>query len=337
MLRAVVILVVILISAGMGRAEDGTPNSAKTFYFENDVFYKQDRHYTNGLKYSWLTDDPTSFYIRRSAQLPFIETFWPGYKRQVVESVGQNIYTPKDIELTELIPNDRPYAGWLYYSVDLLVINGFDYNQLGITAGIVGPWSLAEQTQKLVHRTLTTAAIPRGWDNQLKNEPGLILTYDKKYKFSLMRDRWIEFDVIPHWGASLGNVMTNLRGGGMVRMGHNVPHDFGTPRMPSALMAEHLKREHDRHSEYGFYFFALFEKRYVAHNIFLDGNTFTESHHVSKKPVVYDYDMGAALVFPTARRGVPDQIVYRSVFRTEEFYEQDAPDRYGSLMFEWWY
>jgi len=330
-------IIVMLTAAGTAYADENAPNSAKTFYFENDVFNSRDRHYTNGMKYAWMTDDPKSYYLRHAEQLWFVNALWPEYQKQVVQAVGQSIYTPMDIEKSEPIPDDRPYAGWLYYSIDLLVINKRDYNQLDITAGVIGPYSIAEQTQKFVHRSLTTSAIPRGWDNQLKTEPGLMISYDKRFRFAVLEDRWIQIDMIPHWGASLGNVMTNLRGGGTFRFGHNVPRDFGVSKMPSALMAESLKHERERRSEYGFYFFSDFEERYVYRNIFLDGNDFRSGPHVTKKSLVWDYDLGAAIVFPMVRKGVPNQIIFRSVYRTEEFKEQTGPDRYGSVMFEWWY
>ncbi|NIT29347.1 MAG: DUF2219 family protein, partial [Candidatus Aminicenantes bacterium] len=34
--------------------------------------------------------------------------------RNIALSVGQKMFTPRDITRRELIPEDRPYAGWLY-------------------------------------------------------------------------------------------------------------------------------------------------------------------------------------------------------------------------------
>jgi hypothetical protein len=41
-----------------------------------------------------------------------------------------------------------------------------------LTVGVVGPASFAEQTQKRIHE-IVNADEPRGWNTQLKNEPGV--------------------------------------------------------------------------------------------------------------------------------------------------------------------
>jgi len=50
-----------------------------------------------------------------------------------------------------------------------------------IQLGIVGPASFAEETQSLVHELLASQR-PNGWDNQLKNEPGLAIIYERKLR-----------------------------------------------------------------------------------------------------------------------------------------------------------
>ncbi|OPX34630.1 MAG: hypothetical protein B1H11_10530 [Desulfobacteraceae bacterium 4484_190.1] len=48
-------------------------------------------------------------------KLPFINE--PGLQRNVALSLGQNMYTPKDISQKDLIKGDRPYAGWTYFGI----------------------------------------------------------------------------------------------------------------------------------------------------------------------------------------------------------------------------
>src|SRR5207249_2047305 len=81
---------------------------------ENDLVVKTDRHYTQGIKLS---------YLQRDGDLPnFLDRFskWvptPGFEfgtNKFGYIIGQSIYTPADIQQRQLIPNDRPYAGWLY-------------------------------------------------------------------------------------------------------------------------------------------------------------------------------------------------------------------------------
>ena len=95
-------------------------------YFENDLFTGTDRNYTNGVKISLISPDLLSFvesgklpewsleYIYR---LPFINDPDPTLKHKVEFSIGQNMYTPADTSRSDLIDNDRPYAGWTYGAV----------------------------------------------------------------------------------------------------------------------------------------------------------------------------------------------------------------------------
>src|SRR5437868_1390157 len=39
-----------------------------------------------------------------------------GFDYKLGLSLGQNIYTPTDTDTTAALPNDRPYAAWLYGS-----------------------------------------------------------------------------------------------------------------------------------------------------------------------------------------------------------------------------
>ena len=69
------------------------------------------------------------------------------------------------------------------------------------------------------------------------------------------------------------------------------------------------------------------EGRAVAHNIFLDGNTFGNSPSVDKKLLVGDLQFGVAVTFSNMR------VAYTHVLATEEFHGQGRGDAYGSFSF----
>jgi hypothetical protein len=73
------------------------------------------------------------------------------------------------------------------------------------------------------------------------------------------------------------------------------------------------------------YIFAAGEVRAVARNIFLDGATFSSGPSVKKEPIVFDGQVGIALVVG------PLQISYTNIFRTREFNEQPQPDNFGAF------
>src|SRR6185295_14578038 len=97
-----------------------------TIQIENDVFNrigKSDRDYTNGFRFGWLSpalpDLPEG--LANLATMPtfFGEAAPSSVTRRVGISFGQNLYTPQDTDTSAPIPNDRPYAAWLYASFAL--------------------------------------------------------------------------------------------------------------------------------------------------------------------------------------------------------------------------
>ena len=94
--------------------------------------------------------------------------------------------------------------------------------------GIIGPAAQAEEAHNFIHdlRDLEKAG---GWSNQLDNEPGLALIYERKWR-PLKSDNSTGFgyDVITHAGAAVGNVFTYANAGVETRIGWNLPGDFGT-------------------------------------------------------------------------------------------------------------
>jgi lipid A 3-O-deacylase len=76
-------------------------------------------------------------------KLPFVNE--PGFQHAVSFSIGQNIYTPEDLERSDLIQDDRPYAVITYLAIGLHSKNSHRMDSLELDLGIVGPYSYAEQ------------------------------------------------------------------------------------------------------------------------------------------------------------------------------------------------
>ena len=108
----------------------------------------------------------------------------------------------------------------------------------------------------------------------------------------------------------------------MVRAGYNVPDDFGPPLIrPNVSGPGYVLSL----NELGFYIFAGTEQRLIGFNIFLDGDTFTNSHSVNKKCFIRDLQFGAAILLGRM------MISYSYVLRTKEFNGQSRPDRFGAF------
>jgi len=297
--------------------------------FENDFFGGgTDRHFTHGTRVEcvtrpigWITDlaDKLPWFSSERAENDPKEAL----RGRASLSLGQNMYTPEDTFSTQLVSDDRPYAGWLYVGIGLAANQGSErYDKLELEMGMVGAASMAEDVQTFWHSSLGLH-VPEGWDNQLHNEPGAVLYYEQARRLGKARlCDGLRVDAVPHFGGALGNVYTYGTAGFTLRLGSNLDDDFGPPRIRPSLPGSGFFRPE---SGLSWYFFAGVEGRAVLHNIFLDGNTFTDSHSVDKKPLVGDLQAG--LVFQWSRF----RFSYTQIFRTKEFDGQHRSDIFGSL------
>jgi hypothetical protein len=312
---------------------------AQSIFFENDLFNGTDSNYTNGIKYSLISPDLSphakqGHFPRKVLELvhkiPFIRDSGPEYSHKAEFSLGQNMYTPSDISRSDLIVDDRPYAGWLYaglaYHRKTKFEDHLDFvDSLEIQMGMVGPLSFAEEAQTLVHelRDIPTA---EGWDNQLENEPGLLVAFERKWLFSRPSDQLLTADAIVHAGGVVGNVATYLNTGVEVRYGMNLARNFGVSMIRPA--GSTLFTTHEQPS---IYLFGAVNGKFVLHDIFLDGNTFTDSHSVDKKHTVADLAAGITLSHHNL------MLTYSHVTRTKEFDGQDDVHHFGSLTLNFFY
>ncbi len=287
------------------------------FFLENDIFASTDRYYTHGMKLSWTFPDSPSGRRDTMAQRAFSLSF------------GQNIYTPEDIARTDLIEDDRPYAGVTYFSLAFHRKKGQSLNTLEFVLGIVGPHSYAEKMQRFFHNLVKTHD-PKGWDHQLKDEIVFAVVFDRKWRLRQGgEDKSFGSDMIVHLGGSLGNLMTAAVAGFQFRVGWNLPGDFGS--FPIRHGGEGSTFFNDRSSlpakrrRFGIHGFIYVAGHAVFRNIFLDGNTFQESHRVDKHPFVADIIAGAALTYKLFK------LSYAYVYRTKQFKTQPEPHIFGTV------
>lgn len=297
-----------------------------TLQFDNDMFGGTDRHFTNGMRAAWLSPEGGApEFIRDAAS--FVPFFKATRRMRMSFSVGQNIYTPEDIALTDPPADDRPYAGWLFTGIGLVAENGPTLDKLELDIGVVGPYSLADEVQTKWHKLIGITE-PRGWNTQLKTEPGFALFYERSFRkfyelplHDIIPIENLGVDMTPHVGGALGNVFTHGAVGLTVRFGDDLPNDFGPPKIRPNLPGSDFFVPDD---SFGWYLFAGAEGRLIGRNIFLDGNTFRDSRSVDKKYVVGDIQMGFAITFLRAR------LAFTQVFRSPEFDGQEGFNSFGS-------
>lgn len=302
-------------------------DSAFIFYLENDSRHiggpGSDQAYTNGFKFSYVyAEDRVPGWASPYARaLRSLDYNIQGSKVNYELSLGQQIYTPNNIRTANLISEDRPYAAWLYLGLATSLKEKDVSHLFELDLGMVGPSALGREFQNGYHRMIGISPA-LGWDNGLHDEPTLQLFYQKRYRTYKVQN----LELISYYGGAFGNVYIGAHIGGLLRLGVNLPDDFG-PSRPSAsdgdsfISTETASKSHPL----GYYFFAGIRGNGIARNIFLDGNTFHNSHHVTKLPFGFDTEVGVGTqIFPFA-------LVWRFVVRSPEFKEKRLYNSFAGI------
>ena len=326
--RATMCLAVILLTiTTAAKAANNPATPPKNRYFtltvENDLFGSgTDRHYTNGVRLGWFDagEKPPGVAQNLQSLVPF---FSINETTSVAYSLGHNLYTPQAVESPTQDPQDRPWAAFLYGSIAMVTKTQNHIDHYEATLGVVGPMALGEQVQKAWHKLIDSKS-PRGWDNQIKNEPGLILSLERSWPEALgqpFNDTLLS--LTPHVGFSVGNIYTYANAGGTIK--YSPLSNRYTDKAPGVRPAIPGTGYFSRKSDMNWEFFAGLDARAVARNIFLDGNTFADSYSVDKRPLVADTSIGMAVTWGNTR------LSYNLVRRSKEFYGQENADVFGGV------
>lgn len=310
----------LLMAAGLLPATAHAADETFSLEVTNDgMISADDGHYTSGVKFELGFTPGQAHWTQRLARaLPdgLIEHADRAQYRLV-----HQIYTPNNIEATELIEDDRPYAGLVYGGVSLYgetpTTGGHTTTDLHLDVGMVGPSSLADSIQQEVHR-LTDSDRPQGWDNQLNDEAVVNL--------GMRRQWWQEVPLAgkqlafgPSASAALGNLYTYASAGYSIRFGdeaRSVPNLSPGPASSAGFTGG---------GGFRWYVFAGVEGYYMAQNLLLDGNTFSSSHSVDRREWVGDVSAGFALAWEDW------QMSFAALQRSDEFRGQQDPDKFAAL------
>jgi lipid A 3-O-deacylase len=314
--RTATALCILLLAPGIARAA-GTFNLVS----ENDsyVTVSGDRHYTNGIYFSWTSDgrrEPLSWAHHLMLPGDGNAEWRTGY------FLGQAIFTPENLTAFTPPANDRPYAGWLFAGARLYRDSGDRLDKVEATLGMVGPAALGSDVQKAWHAAfIPSAAHINGWHAQLRDEPGLVLSEQRIWRLPLAQGR-LQAEALPEANIAIGNVYDYAGAGAMLRFGQNLAADWGPPRMAPAQQGSDFQTV----DSFAWYVFGGGEARAVARNLFLDGNSFHAGPSVARRVVVGDLNAGAALLFPHFR------VTAGYTRRSAEFDGQKGDDEIGSLI-----
>jgi lipid A 3-O-deacylase len=215
--------------------------------------------------------------------------------------VMQVVYTPKDLDTSAYLSNDYAYAGGLYLIHSLYSYNArkkFSF-QTGINLGVMGPASLAEESQELIHHAIGYV-LPRGWQNQIKTD--LLFNVDfTTEKQILGLGRFLE--LMGGSKFSVGTLMNAVAIYPLMRIGWMNPYFEGFIRQYSNLGRSGIRQIR----RFQFYVFVRPSVSWVLTNAMLEGGVFSDHRkreegelikyqtYQTLEHVVYQTDFGAVM------------------------------------------
>ena len=274
-----------------------------TLTVENDLFLGTDNSYTHGTELSWQGHDQDGNVV--------------GY------GLRERMYTPTDIGCITNQPGDRPWAGvttafrdWYYHSELGEMV------KVDLEAGVLGPMSDNEQMQKSIHKIVGSAR-PKGWGNQIPDEPALNLTMDRRQLGICLAGDPNGFSLHDEflYGGTAGTTFDNLKAGDEVRAGWNVP-----PSWPLGIEPKLHRRLLD---SFGVYVLAGGDGMLVLHNATLGHSFFRRADPMWDRDVdtgVYEYWLGGGICLGNF------SLKYMEQWRSEEFKgEPEATHGWGMV------
>jgi hypothetical protein len=321
--RALLLLLFIVFGAGalQGQRSFGI--------YEEDDLSAGDRTYTNGIRFTWVSMQAEASWMfrhfRAVAPLPrdsaaavrifsrledsaaagsIGQPFGPcsssGMARSLrpcgiaAFSIGQAMYTPRDLLSRELHTDDRPFAGYLYVAVSRTAVLPRDQVTSEVNIGVTGKPALARNTQAFAHWALVTSSPqPQGWGNQLRFTPhiNLINTYQSHLVERCKRGTYWRFqkthcdgtdaekrvfDVTPRVELVAGTMMTRASLGATIRAGYRVPDVNGVSTIPVGAPPTGAPRKKFC-STCWLNFFGTADGRLIHHNALVTGTPWADS------------------------------------------------------------
>ena len=297
--------------AGGNGAPAPDPTSIWTLQDENasiSTAKLTDRYYVNGFRLGWTSGtDTTPDFLRQAGRV-----LWGDGQTRISFDLTQQIYTPADTQAYNPPLDDRPYAGVLLGNFGLITDTSDARSSITISAGVVGPWALAEQVQNGFHNIIGQNKT-NGWHYQIPNTFAIEGVTARTWRLPITTVGNMEVDALPELDAGLGDVRIYGETGAVFRLGQGLDSDFGVARVrPGMSGGDAFKPTRP----IPWYVFAGADGQAVAYDITLNGSPFESSRSVTLKPLVGELEVGFAVMAYGTR------FTYTQVFQTQEFQHQ---------------
>lgn len=179
--------------------------------FDNDIFDNTDYYYTNGAQISLITP--------LAMRSPFLRLL-PGLKNSQVNlsgfSILQNIYTPTNPDVSEVLKGDRPFSSFLSIGQFRESYNFRKAMSLksSLHVGILGPAAMGDYVQSSIHEI-----DPKGWENQIQNT--FVINYHFQIEKGLVSNPHFEMNLIGN--CDVGTLYNKAGAGLHLRLGTFTP------------------------------------------------------------------------------------------------------------------
>lgn len=181
-----------------------------TIIVGNDLFTLTDYYYTSGVGLE-VIHPVFSFLPTRNLLIPFSSKSIDYYGFSVI----QDLYTPYDIENTEIQYGDRPFAAYL--CVGLSKTSLFREQAMRFKSqlyfGVIGPAALGNFSQDIFH-----SLEPSGWVNQVSND--VVVNYNLAFSKGIVNDN--NFGLLTVASGRIGTLFTDVSLGVIMRFGNEL-------------------------------------------------------------------------------------------------------------------
>jgi hypothetical protein len=280
-----------------------------TIQAENDAVSTlkgtSDQYYTSGLRLGYVS--PTN------AVPGFLDDLghglWGDGVQRVSLNISQSLFTPRDTQTPNPSPKDRPYAGILGVTGQLIHDTDTARTVLSLELGVLGSDALGEQLQNGFHNIIGDTP-NRGWKTQLGNQVIGEITPERTWRYALGSAGPVDFDALPSLTVGLGNLRDYALAGVVFRAGQGLDSDFGVSRIQPGISGTDAYRPT---RPFAWYVFGGADGQAVG----IDA-TLPSSRKATLKWDVAELELGLAVMLYGVR------VTYTQTWQTEEFQQQKA-------------
>lgn len=305
--------------------------------FDNDAFFDSDNKFTSGISVQRHSNLATSWddvrmpgWTKFGRRLPGLHRA-DSYRRMGV-SIGQNLQTPDDLEATELILDDVPYAAALGVELNWTAFDDDVFQGYGLLFGVIGPLAAGEPVQKIFHE-LNGSAEARGWDHQLASE--LVVNFNGMHKRKIGAlgnpEAW-SADLAIDADFGVGTALVFAEAALELRAGFNVPRGFAfAPDPIGRTLAYDAVLWRPVTQGMSMYVSAVARAVWMPHFVFLDGSLFRDGHSIDKDSTLSQTITGLHV-------GWRRWSVHFSSWRSSASVLSPAPDpsnHFGTIAIDW--